>query len=382
VTRVLLGMLGSNGDCLYATAIARQIKQDFPGCHLTWAIGSLSRRVLANNPDIDTVWEIPLATWPDQEHSWHIFEIEAHQLAASGRFDHVFLTQISPARFANYDGTIRPSIFRNFPRPISVPVDVTINLDAKETAAVDAWFAASPAADASQVVLCECSSKSGQSFMNLERALELAEAITAERRKAVVIISTHEDLATGNPRIISGRDLSIRQTARLTNYVDLFVGCGSGLTVAATSGMARPKLPNIQILRRHTSVYASFRHDFAYYGKPTDQFMELTSENSEHLRTAVLTALADGFDAAKAEFDDPVPLTFDWYIELITMMLIDTGQYVDAGHSLLVTAGRYGWHPALQRFGRYFVLPFLADDPRAGLPHRRAEAELLRAGIG
>jgi hypothetical protein len=381
MTRILLGMLGSNGDCLYATAIARQIKHDFPGCHLTWAVASLCRNVLFNNPDIDALWEIPLASWSDMDRAWQLFEIEAHSLASSGHFDHVFLTQVSPGRFANYDGTVRPSLFRNYPRQISVPVDVTINLDAEEKAAVDAWFASSPAADASQVVLCECSSKSGQSFMDIGRAVELAEAITAARRKTVVIISSHDSLVTDNPRIISGGSINIRQTARLTEYVDLFIGCGSGLTVAATSGTAKPGLPNIQILRRHTSVYASFRHDFGYFGKPIDQFMELTSEEPSHLHAAVLMALADGFEAAKKEFDDPVPLTFDWYIELISMMLVDTGRYVDAAHSLLVTAERYGWHPALRRFARHFVLPFLDDDPRARLPHRREEAELLRAGI-
>jgi len=381
MTRILLGMLGSNGDCLYATAIARQIKQDFPGCHLTWAVASLCRNVLFNNPDVDTVWEIPLESWSEMDRTWQLFEIEAHSLGSSGHFDHVFLTQVSPARFGNYDGTVRPSLFRNYPRQISVPVDVTINLDAEEKAAVDAWFAASPAADASQVVLCECSSRSGQSFMDVGRAVELAEAITTARRKTVVIISTHDALVTDNPRIISGGSISIRQTARLTDYVDLFVGCGSGLTVAATSGTAKPGLPNIQILRRYTSVYASFRHDFGYFGKPISQFMELTSEDPSHIHAAVLAALADGFEAAKTEFDDPVPLTFDWYIELISMMLVDTGRYVDAAHSLLVTAERYGWHPSLRRFGRHFVVPFLDNDPRAQLPHRRAEAEILRAGI-
>jgi hypothetical protein len=382
MTRILLGMLGSNGDCLYATAVARQIKQDFPGCHLTWAVASLYRSVLVNNPDIDALWEIPMTSWPEMDRVWPLFEIEAHNLASSGQFDHVFLTQISPARFVNFDGTVRPSMFRNFPRPITVPVDVTINLDDEEKAAVDAWIAASPAADASQVVLCECSSKSGQSFMNVERALELAEAITAARRGAVVIISTHEALATDNPRIISGGSLSIRQTARLSHHVDLFVGCGAGLTVAATSGVAKPGLPNIQILRRRTSVYASFRYDFGYYGKPTGHFMELTSENPAHIRTAVLAAVIDGFESAKAEFDDPVPLTFGWYIELIRMMLIDTGRYAEAAHSLLITAQRFGWNRELRRFGRHSVLPFLNDDPRAQLPHRRAEAKLLRAAIG
>ena len=36
--KIILVQLYSNGDCLYATAVARQIKQDFPGSHLTWAI--------------------------------------------------------------------------------------------------------------------------------------------------------------------------------------------------------------------------------------------------------------------------------------------------------------------------------------------------------
>lgn len=381
MTRILLGMLGSNGDCLYATAVARQLKVDFPGCHLTWAIGSLSRQVLANNPDIDEVWEWPMASWAEMDRAWALLEIESRRLAEAGRFDHVFLTQISPARFADYDGTIRPSIFRTFGRPVTVPVDVAINLTDAEKAAVDRWFQASPAADASQVVLCECSSKSGQSFMTVELAMQLAEAVTAERRHAVVIISTHEALPRQHPRIVSGGGLSMRQTARLTDYVDLFVGCGSGLTVVATSGAARPALPNIQILRRSTSVYASFRHDFAHFGKPTGHFMELTSEDPAHLGRVAVAALADGFAAAQAEFDDPVPLTFGWYIELITLCLLERGHYVDAAHSLLVTADRFGWHAELRRFARHLVLPFLACDPRSALPHRRAERDRLRAAV-
>jgi hypothetical protein len=382
VTRVLLGMLGSNGDCLYATAIARQIKVDFPGCHLTWAIGSLNRRVLANNPDIDEVWEVPQKySWADMEHNWSLFEIEAHQLADAGRFDHVFLTQVSPARFANYDGTIRPSLFRNYPRPITVPIDVTINLSGQEQAEVDRWFQDSPASGASPVVLFECSSKSGQSFMTVELALQVAERITAANRNAAVIVSTHEALPTGHPRIISGGALSIRQTARLTDFVDLFVGCGSGLTVVATSGVAKAALPNIQILKRDKSVYASFRHDFAYFGKPTGHFLELTSEDPDHLGRVALEALSNGFAAAQAQFDDPVPLTFGWYRELISLMLLERGKYVDAVHSLLVTIARYGKQAELQQFARHFVLPFVDADPRSALPHRREEIDRLREAI-
>lgn len=381
MSRILLGHLASNGDCLYATAIARQIKRDYPGCHLTWAIGSLCRRVLDNNPDIDEVWEIPMPDWSSMGPVWILFEDEARRLADAGRFDHVFFTQVSPARFANYDGTVRPSIFRNFGRDISVPVDVTIRLTEAEIDEADVWFAGTPAADASQVVLFECSSKSGQSFMTLERALEAAEAITRARQHTAVIISTHEEFETGNSRIVPGGALSIRQVARLTDHVDLFVGCGSGLTVAVTSGTAKPGLPNIQILRRATSVYASFRHDFAHFGKPIDQFMEVTSEDPAHLARVLTEAACDGFIAAKTRHDDPVPLHFDWYCDLIRMMLVDTGRYVEAMQSVLVTAGRYGWHTQLQDFGRQVVLPFLSYDPRAALPHRRAQAEEFRAGL-
>jgi hypothetical protein len=381
MSRILLGHLTSNGDCLYATAIARQIKRDFPGCHLTWAISSLCRNILVNNPDVDEIWELPMADWSAVQSVWTLFEREAHELADSGRFDHLFLTQISPARFANYDGTVRPSIFRNFGRPLIVPVDVTINLKPEESAAVDEWFASTPASEASQVVLCECSSKSGQSFLNLAGALALAEEITRARQRTAVIISTHEAFESDNKRIICGDSLSIRQVARLTDHVDLFVGCGSGLTVAATSEAAKPGLPNIQILKRATSVYASFRHDFAYFGKPTTQFMELTSEDPTHLERAVVAAVCDGFASAQARFDDPVPLDFQWYLQLIQQMLVDVGRYVEAMQSLLITADRYGWHSDLRRFGRYFVLPFLNDDPRAALPHRRIEIERFKAGL-
>jgi hypothetical protein len=217
--------------------------------------------------------------------------------------------------------------------------------------------------------------------MTVDLALQVAERITAALSNAVVIVSTHEALPTENPRIISGGALSIRQTARLTHFVDLFVGCGSGLTVAATSGVAKPGLPNIQILKRSTSVYASFRHDFAYFGKPIGHFLELTTEDPDHLGKVVVAALSNGFASAQAEFDDPVPLSFEWYRQLISAMLLERGKYVDAAHSLLITAARYGWHPELRRFARHFILPFMDADPRSALPHRREEIDQLREAI-
>jgi hypothetical protein len=107
----------------------------------------------------------------------------------------------------------------------------------------------------------------------------------------------------------------------------------------------------------------------------------LTTEDPDHLGKVVVAAMSNGFAAAQAEFDDPVPLSFGWYRELISAMLLERGKYVDAAHSLLITAARYGWHPELRRFARHFILPFMDADPRSALPHRREEIDQLREAV-
>jgi hypothetical protein len=145
--------------------------------------------------------------------------------------------------------------------------------------------------------------------------------------------------------------------------------------------VAKPRLPNIQILKGSTSVYASFRHDFTHFGKPTGSFLELTNEDPGYLGKVVVAALSSDFADVQAAFDDPVPLTFMWYRELISLMLLERGRYVDAVHSLLVTIARYGCHPELRWFARHFVLPFIDADPRSALPYRREEIERLRDAV-
>src|SRR5437870_12423549 len=56
--RVALVQLASYGDCLFATLVARQIKRDHPGCHLTWVIGDKCASILDGNPHVDAVHKI------------------------------------------------------------------------------------------------------------------------------------------------------------------------------------------------------------------------------------------------------------------------------------------------------------------------------------
>ena len=198
-----------------------------------------------------------------------------------------------------------------------------------------------------------------------------------------MIISTHEKLDIDHPRIVHGGALSIRQTTRLTNYVDLFVGCGAAVTVAATSGAAKPALPTIQILSRSKSVFASFRHDFAYFGKPTGNFLEVTSEDPEHLSKV---ALGWRWRTASPAHNGSSTIRYrsrsNGTGNLISMMVVERGRYLDAVQSLLITMARYGRHPELVQFARYYVLPFTDADLRCALPHRREQIEKLKEMVG
>lgn len=377
--RILLGHLGSNGDCLYATAVAKQIKQDYPGCHLTWAVSSLARSVLRNNADIDAVWEIKLGSWADMVACWYSFEREAMRLHGSGFFDRVFPTQISPARFENYDGTIRPSIFRNFGCSVAAPTEITVNLADEDLATVDLWTRANIPDGAWPVILFECSSKSGQSFVTPAWAVSVAERVLANYPRACIILSTAERVLSANPRIVSAGGLTMLQNARLTHSADLFIGCGSGLTVVTTSDAAKRTLPSIQVLRRETSVYASMRHDLRHFGRSSDHILEITNQDDAHLAAVIALVLDGGFSEAKLRYDDPVPLTFDWYLTLLRDNVVAHGAYADAAQSLLITAERYSIVSQLRDFARREVLPFIRYDYRSLSPDRRERMERFRA---
>jgi hypothetical protein len=365
MTRILLGQLGSNGDCLYATTIARQIKHDFPDCHLTWAISSLCRRVIENNPHVDDVWEIKATTWLEIfGPGWFRFETEAWNRVARGEYDHAFLTQICPSNFGNYDGTIRPSVFRNYPRPITVPVESVIRLTDEEKNKVEQWAKQVGIASGDKMVLFECASKSGQSFVTPEHAVRIAENVLAKRPNTCFVLSTHLPIDLNDPRMIHGGALGLRETAQLSHYADLFVGCGSGVTVAVTSEAAKKNLPNIQILQHDTSVYASFRHDFEYFSKPSGHFLETTSEDVDGIAETIITALDDGIEAAKARFDERLTTRFDWYFTMIRQNLLDRQCYLEAAHSLGVTLERYGRRDDLLSFGRDEILPHVRDIAR------------------
>ena len=131
--RVLLVQLASMGDCLFVTAIARQIKEvDYKGCHLTWLIGSKYRQAIRNNPYIDAVSEIPISSLEDNVKQRNLISEHITQLGGYSKFDHIFVTDYTPENFKNWFGTTRSALFRSYPHKLKINPQPIIYLTDEE----------------------------------------------------------------------------------------------------------------------------------------------------------------------------------------------------------------------------------------------------------
>ena len=339
--RILLGQLGANGDCLFATAIARQIKTDYPGCHLTWAIGSAYRHVINGNPFVDQVWEIPITNHQELWDKWEQFEKEAIVRKESDDFDEIFLTQIPPYNFKNFDGTVRASIFRGYPRPITESVAPVIRLSTNEIENTHCFAETHCLAERKHVVLFECAPGSAQSFVTPEFAIEVAQKLIKLVPDVCIILSSNLLMPVTDKRIIDGSILSFRENAELTKYCTLVVGCSSGISWLCTSDWAKP-LPMVQLLAKDKSVYASFIHDYEYRKASTNSFIEMTDCSPDKVAKCLTAIFHDGFSNARLIFNERIPLRFNFYINAIYRFLVIRGKHNEALLSIKYTIRRYG----------------------------------------
>lgn len=378
--KILLGQLGANGDCVYATILARQLRQDNPDAHLVWAISSQCAGLLKNNPHIDEVWEIPIQGWDQHEMMWRVFEREAVRGYLQREFDEILLSQIWPNNFQNFDGTVRPSILRSLGRPITVPIENVISLTDDEIERADA-FAREAGLDAFENrILFECSVKSGQSFVTPDIAQEIAEELYAIQPDTTVIFTTHEPMELRDERSRYAGGLSLREIAQLTHHCSMFVGAGSGCTVMATSSAAK-QLPVLLLLKKSTSVFASFAHDFEYFGIAHPGIVEMADEDPKRVAACISQISGEGTGPAFDTFGGLIEVSFDHYKTLIQTCLLRHQRYLDAAKSLLTTAGRYGWTKDLVDFGTRNVVTRLELDPGWLFPANRRIGERLKAEL-
>jgi hypothetical protein len=375
--RILLGHLAHNGDCLYATILARQLRKDHPDAHITWAISRQCAGLLINNPHIDEVLEIPLddLTHDRVAAAWAIFEREVLRDYIRREFDHVLLSQMFPNNFHNYDGTVRPSILRAYGQPITVPIENIIALTPHEIDRVEQFALIHGLAKFRHRILFECSSSSEQSFVTPSLAQTITSHIYRLLPDATVIFSTGLRMTLRDARSRYAGTLSLREIAHLSRHCSLFVGCGSGCSVAVSSTAAQP-LPMVQLLRARTSVFASLAHDFEYYGIKDRAILEMTEEDPKRIAQCICIACQEGTEVASARFGSRVPLHFNHYFGVIQTYLLKKYRCLDAARSLLITAGRYGWSRDLVNFGEKHIAPKLPIDPAwLFAKHRRAGDE-------
>jgi hypothetical protein len=314
---ILLVHLVSNGDCLMATTIARQIKTDFPDCHLTWAISYKCKQAIENNPYVDAIWSIEYgANESPVGDVWYRTKRDAEARRAAGEFDDIYYTQLYPENAGNFDGTTRTSLFRSYPRPITVPVQPTLSLYDHEVARVRDFVDRHAVASHRNVVLFECAPGSSQSSLSPEVAIRVATRVLADHADTAFIISSHLSFSSPTPDIIDGSSLTFRENAELSKHCTLLLGCSSGITWLLTSTWAK-KIPTIQFLSQRTSWYsfASVKYDHLFFGLNTSHVLETAVSRETDMADLVTKYLTQGtFNGlAEATFVPSIHQIHDMY---------------------------------------------------------------------
>jgi hypothetical protein len=228
--RFLIGHLGMYGDILYALAIARQLKHDYPGCHVTWGVASMFKDILDNNPYIDSVWEYDAKTRAEVTDKWFEFAELAERMKQDGKYDEIFLSQVFPGNPDRLYDTIRQSIFRAYPGKITVPIRPVIILSQQESDRAKMFASRHMLLARMNVILFETSPGSGQSGITSEFIMQVSKDLVRILPRTVVILSGKEPIFSSDASIIDGSGLSLRETVELTKYCSFLIGSSSGVT--------------------------------------------------------------------------------------------------------------------------------------------------------
>jgi hypothetical protein len=318
--KFLICQLASFGDCLYATTIAKQIKHDYPDSHLTWAISSRYKSVLDNNPDVDSVWEIPSSYGDLFTDAWYRLVKEALERKEKGEFDEIIFSQTTP-RWTHFNGTLRGTILSTYGRPITVSPRPVIVLSKEEVSHVEEFCLKNKVESYKNVVLFECAPTSGQSKdITPEFALRLSEQLLESEPNTCIILSSPRKLDAQDKRIIDASELTFRENAELANHCTLFIGCSSGITWLLTSEWTKPLLM-IELLDRNFPVFYGVKYDHELQGLPHENILEIATFSEEKIRNTILLALAGKWTEATDHANEEYRVTYDSFRHMVILFL-------------------------------------------------------------
>ena len=252
----------------------------------------------------------------------------------------MFFTQIVPANLHNFNSPCRSSLFRCYPHPITVPIRPTIRLFDQELQNVKDFVARNLITTHDVVVLFECSSTSGQSFINSEFAIQIAQTVVQNNSRIKFILSSDKSISQQLPNIIDGSSLTFRENAELTHYCDLIIGCSSGISWLATSDWAKP-IPQIQLLNKSTGMFASMLNDARYFHLSTDHILEIIDATTEHVSKIVLSSIERSFDEARKRYQNEIPISFDFYFTQLDYELFSKNMHLKAAQAIGTAFQRY-----------------------------------------
>ncbi|MBC7652220.1 MAG: hypothetical protein H7101_10770 [Deinococcales bacterium] len=303
---ILLVHLYSNGDSLYATAVARQIKHDYPNCKLTWAIASFCKDIIANNPYVDAILEVNDVAKLDIK-AYRKFKKRILKEEKNGQWDVVFFTNLIDDNQANYDGCTRASTFRGYPKNITVPIKPILVLSTAEIQKAKDFATFHQLEKYKHIILFEFAPQSGQSQMTMDFAIQIATQLTVNYEVAIILSSANK-INHPLPQIIDGSSLSLRETAALTHHCTFLLGASSGITWISTS-TAGKQLPMVQLLNANVIWSNPVSRDFERFKLPTNRLIELFDFNGNSIQNCVAQALVN-FDEAKRKYHQLFPFSF------------------------------------------------------------------------
>ncbi len=352
---ILLVQLFSNGDCLFATAVARQIKTDFPGCTLTWAIAASSKNIIDGNPFVDHVRVVDSVPKNDVK-AFRKFKKQLDREKEEGKWDELFITHNMDDNLALYDGTIRGMILRAYPKPVTVPIQPVLVLNETEKASVAKFAEKNKLAGFKNIILWEYAPQSGQTVLKMDFVMKLAERITALPSTCVILSSANK--FTSTEKILDASTLSIRENAELTHYCSLLIGCSSGITWLSTSSAAR-QLPMVQLLDANAYFLNAPSVDFKRYNISTNELIEITSINADTVYGCIETILQKDFASAKLQYNQVLPIQFNTTRKIVYNLLCYL-QFAAIGRHFRITRGIYGNHPLFLKnfFLTILLFPF------------------------
>lgn len=353
--KIVLVHLFSNGDCLYATTIARQIKIDYPGCELTWAISESCKAIINNNPFVDVIKVVPNIP-KNSLSAFRNVKQKFHEEQTQGIWDKVFITQNMDQNQALYDGCIRFGILNAYPNPITVDTTPVLRLTDSEKERVRSFVEQYSLESFRHKIIFEFAPQSGQFPISLEFAILLAEELV-QNTEVAIIMSSANKINHPSRNIIDGSQLTLRETAGLSFFCTHMIGCSSGISWAITSDAAK-MLPMIQLVDPSASWINPVSRDFERRKLSTSNIIDIITLDKTYIKKCVYLGI-ESFDAARTKYHQEIPLSFKTSRAIVYNLLCQL-QFRSIAKHISVNKKVYGNNMQLykQILLAFFLFPF------------------------